>query len=552
MEITPRDMRMLNVPLGEATTADPALVELARKAMDAKGDEDALASLSRTVRPVPRRVPKVVEFADIAPSTMSFRDAIKNRMVVPEDRPPETEYFSLDPMMPEIVSVLQTYPSVADDLLTLSSGTLAYHLARLYYKGPPSDFQRQYAIVFNAPLVYDLDVSALAALKMYPPRFRAALTRIYDVDTLRDILRKKTVPAERVLEEMLDATRDDLFAIADQIGMDVQDNILESMLRDMPAYAPAIAALHDTSMRTISSNTPLADVSAALANSTDRMIRDETNVAMPQWTREERVSRIAALYDEDTFFLVDKINPSRAVNGETTLGTPVRVLRAPFLVVGTIPRYQVLELAEFSAAWHGVEVPRTAGLVDVQRPDKEYSVSALNRLRFLFVVMRHYSHHRVRATALARAIDGNLSVPSPDSNMAPEIRDALTRETTPLLRDWLWQLFYLLMYRRSWRGPGTPYPTSPGVSLDAHATLQSATVDQAFNRMHAANGGPSLVHVLEQVPLYEHRDERFLARIDSPETDQPAIDTIYYYLYTLFDEPIRGYSVYHQREFVIV
>lgn len=540
IRITPETINALRVTADDVNALreiDEDVVDIALSAMEAEGTPERLKELSSLICSIPQDVtPRTIDNG-VAPSTLTFRQAIIQGKRVLSSQYPTNFYFSLDPHLPAIVDILQSYPSMYDDLTTPLAGTLAYHLVRLYYVQEPTPFQRQYSCVFNAPLLYD-ESPRLESLMRIPMPERNTLLQLYDVSRIDDIPSKPMLVAETILRDMVRADNKKLLNIARRIGMfPPSDNIRKTMLANLPHY---VNVLQHTSLPTIDDNTPIQDLDARLNRSSDIAIAQYTHIVLPVMSRKDYIETIRRRMTDISFFLVDTIVDSRAQNAETGLMTPVQHLVPPFLVYGTVTDYKVHELTEFDVAWENELVDIASG--------KRYNLVTLNRLRLLASRMAQYPPHQPIALTMIRRIDGELIAKQDGSMHTDEFKDALTDTTQNIVHNWLWQVFFGLMYARGWRGPGNRYPTNPGMRHSEKMTRQLDYADTLYQDL--VKEDRTLAYIIETMPIYNDRTRTLLGalkNLDVCEDNTSIITTVYYYLSQVFDDPVNHYNVVHQQ-----
>jgi hypothetical protein len=238
----------------------------------------------------------------------------------------------------------------------------------------------------------------------------------------------------------------------DRVEMYIRENIyLYASLLTRPALLPipldALATLNKRDLRQL------------LYSMSDNEIHTYTGIYVPYNGRESLIRNTvkAILSSKSRFMYPCMRSAARSINATTILFTDITDTQTFMVCYGTAQRYYSYELQELIGAFH---LDERTGLMDFRHPEDPARHFTTLEVEGLKILLRCFNPTPEIETLIGR-IDQGLIFAREKIEYDTTARNGLARlnaDGKMHVRAFLYQLFYIGMYMRRWRGPGYPYP----------------------------------------------------------------------------------------------
>jgi hypothetical protein len=297
---------------------------------------------------------------------------------------------------------------------------------------------------------------------------------------------------------------------------------------------------------------------------TDQELLGASGYVGPYVNRADLLLHVFTLITEIEFFLLNRIDPTRVTNDQTTLLERFDELAPPYLGFGRALQYRIYSLDEVNTAFH----VNDNGEIEFPRPENPREAFTSEELgSFQEVLLQFRERDPTQRTLvleieakIARGILMRTSQDRNTTNVRRALREA-SQEVRDVVKTIFTNLFYAGMYMRRWRGPGHPYPFQERetlVSLDPQpmAILTLGHVSEGLEQLRNLPGGVNIADLLEtlrtvqiqrgQTYTYTGRNLFEYAGIIASGRECIRIGSLYmvtsgyYYLLTFFGEAVPG------------
>jgi hypothetical protein len=189
-------------------------------------------------------------------------------------------------------------------------------------------------------------------------------------------------------------------------------------------------------------------------NLKDEEIVKLTKAILPFSSRLDLVNNYTKLFSSRRFFFPIEINSSYCLNSdqETTYGNQVNDRKHLRLAYGTVTSYHVYELEELLACFDSEQ--ESFSFMKPHSIKESFTIAEITTLQELLKFIPDYQSEQ---TKLKTCIKLGLEELQERSEYDLKMRKIFINKKYDL-KKLLYQMFYIGMYMRRWKGPGNPYP----------------------------------------------------------------------------------------------
>lgn len=515
LEIAPNVMYLVallaHLPKESFTVVKSVLFQLG-DTTNYRNKKEHIKAIYSYIRPklnlIPRHYEERTEFMGNATTKMTLMQAIAGGYSFgPEQYKTEiNELLNYDNLRTSqynsLVDLIQRYPQMIVEMRRYYStgNTFASRLIHLYYENKPNILQELYAFAVNYPLIIEEtqeERERRMQLEALPQSYLGTLYRIYELRNINDILDTERHPLELYLIAIAQVQVAQLQELVQGFGMIIPQHLITREIRSyvlhwMPDYKNILTREPGTpDIAEVLTEQPESarELIRLLQPYTDYEIINFFGYISGFQTRNALIANIYDIIDDESFFLINNINPQRAVNTETIMLTELDDLFSPYLVFGSPLSYRVHELDEFIQAW-------SDGIFKSITGDGNYRVAQVSKLQSLLPLMVKMNGEIASSVdrLLTLVKSGILSTLRRNQEIDRLIREVRTApgEIKKLLMNIFYQLFYMGMYMRRWEGPGHSYPTNSAMTLGGNnpepiAILAIGQLSDMLSQLHSSN-----------------------------------------------------------------
>ena len=199
------------------------------------------------------------------------------------------------------------------------------------------------------------------------------------------------------------------------------------------------------------------DLTGYFSKLTDNEIFNILGVSVPYNSRAELVRDCSKTLTRPGFMFPVVRSPSRSINSETLMFTPIDDLDTFMVCYGTALKYYTYELADLIGSFHSDDETQVMEFRRPENPNLRFSDTDINGLLRLLKCFPETHEITLLTERIAETILSAKEKIAHD-NIARTELSTFNKDTKELIRGFLHGIFTAGMYMRRWDGPGHPYP----------------------------------------------------------------------------------------------
>jgi hypothetical protein len=390
-------------------------------------------------------------------------------------------------------------------------------------------------------------------------KYAQQLAKIYKTDKWEQVVLLPIHPMEKII---MDLDMLDTQMLMDTFGIVVpishSNNIRDYVLQNIAHYS---AVLTRGSPEIVTPNSLMFmgydKIKQYFSELRDIEIFSYFGAYVPYNSREGLIENLLKIVFNTTFFVPCPPSTKLSINKET----PVSMMTFDeteqfFIAYGNIGNYYTYEISELVGAFHRNE----GGVIDFRRPENITSTFTVAEVQDLALLLKCYTPTKYITdllTAIQTGIEELEERVASDGTILAEFK-LFSDADKQHIRKFLYEIFYIGMYMRRWKGPGHPYPLT-GDAASIELDPNNAVTELLVTTTNFLNGLDRLIisfcmrlKVCEYKGGHIECGRKELSRewtdvLDAKRCIRQAstmyIGTAYHYLIVLFNERIPNLDV---------
>lgn len=198
------------------------------------------------------------------------------------------------------------------------------------------------------------------------------------------------------------------------------------------------------------------DIEKYVTSLTDVEILNNLGVYVPYNDRDELVNNIITCITKPTFMYPTVRSKDRSINTQTTLFTDITDTSVFMICYGTLDKYFSYELDELLNAFH---VDETYS-IQFRRPENPKVLWHIREIQKLLRLLKSFTVTPDLTKLINRINDGIIEATEKIEFDDIAITTLLSYDSRikDCIKRFLYEIFYIGMYMRRWKGPGHDYP----------------------------------------------------------------------------------------------